>query len=126
MAASPQPRGRRTKPASVLAIFCNPQGTHELRLQNEQRVLQQVLGSQLVVAPAATLDDLRAALLGRRYDVIHFSGHGCVDGPLQSLVRRKMPGGLSPSESSLLLPLPRQHICRRWTRRHLRPTPRGS
>ena len=81
----------------VLAIFCNPKGTDALRLQAEQRVLQQALRSAsavLEVVPAATLDDLRAALMGKRFDVIHFSGHGCVDGPLQALVRHKTGGAV--------------------------------
>ena len=82
-------------PVRVLAIFCNPKGTDFLRLQSEQRVLQQALRStttSLQVVPAATIDDLRSALLGRCFDVIHFSGHGCVDGPLQSLVRQRLSG----------------------------------
>ena len=75
----------------VLAIFCNPRNTDPLRLQSEQRVLQQSLrasaSAELEVVPAATIDDLRSALLNQRFDVIHFSGHGCIDGPLQALVR---------------------------------------
>ena len=77
----------------VLAVFCNPRGTDHLRLQAEQRVLQQSLkfvSASLDIVPAATIDDLRMALLGQRYDVIHFSGHGCVDGPLQMLVQHKL------------------------------------
>jgi hypothetical protein len=89
--ASPRARSVR-----VLAIFCNPKGTDALRLQSEQRVLQQSLRSSssatLEVAPAATVDDLRAALLGKCFDVIHFSGHGCVDGPLQAMLRHKAAG----------------------------------
>lgn len=53
----------------ILAIFCNPKGTDALRLQAEQRVLQQSLKSAsavLEVVPAATIDDLRSALLGKR------------------------------------------------------------
>ena len=78
-------------PVRVLAIFCNPKGTDALRLQAEQRILQQALrssGVSLAVVPAATLDDLRSALLGQRFDVIHFSGHGCVDGPLAAMVKQ--------------------------------------
>ena len=74
----------------VLAIFCNPKGTDSLRLQTEQRVLQQCLPpavATLQVQPAATLDDLRQALLYQRYDVVHFSGHGCTDGPLLRMLR---------------------------------------
>ena len=61
-AANPEPPRLR-----VLAIFCNPRGTDHLRLQAEQRVLQQSLrfaSASLDPVPAATIDDLRVALLG--------------------------------------------------------------
>ena len=93
----------------VLAIFCNPKRTVSLRLQNEQRVLQQSLRSssaELEVVPAATLDDVRSCMLGKKFDVIHFSGHGCVDGPLQALVKHKQV----PSECTL----PAVAALRRW------------
>ena len=58
---------------SVLGIFANPKGTDALRLQNEQRLLQQCLalsqhrdGFALQVLSAATVDDVRRALLARR------------------------------------------------------------
>ena len=93
---------------SVLAIFCNPKGTDSLRLQSEQRILQRALRSTsatLEVVPAATLDDLRLALCGRRFDVIHFSGHGCVDGPLGSLVRHNLSRLATAADVRLLTPL---------------------
>ncbi len=106
-AAAQQQPPRRLK---VLAIFCNPKGTDALRLQSEQRVLQQSLRSaDLEVAPAATVDDVRSALLGKRFDVIHFSGHGCVDGPLQDCSRSILPQHLrrqAPPQASGIAPCP--------------------
>ena len=77
----------------VLAVFCNPKGTDSLRLQSEQRILQRCLPpstAALHVQPAATLDDLRQALLQQRYDIVHFSGHGCTDGPLLRMLRQTL------------------------------------
>ena len=74
----------------VLAVFCNPKGTDALRLQSEHRILQQCLPpdvATLQVQPAATLDDLRHALMKQRFDVVHFSGHGCTDGPMLRMLR---------------------------------------
>ena len=78
-----------------LGVFCNPRGTDALRLQSEQRVLQLALRRSAVdlsIAPAATVDDLQQALLhdAERFDLIHFSGHGCIEGPLQSMVKAAM------------------------------------
>lgn len=75
----------------VLAVFCNPKGTDALRLQAEQRILQRCLPPSvalLQIQPAATLDDLQQALLMHSFDVIHFSGHGCIDAPLVRLLRQ--------------------------------------
>ena len=77
----------------VLAVFCNPKGTDALRLQSEQRVLQQCLPQSvatLQIQPAATLDDLRCAIRQQRFDVVHFSGHGCTDGPLLRMLRQAL------------------------------------
>ena len=78
-------------PLRVLAVFCNPKGTDSLRLQAEQRILQRCLPpsvASLNIQPAATLDDLQQALLMNTFDVIHFSGHGCIDAPLVRLLRQ--------------------------------------
>ena len=64
--ADPQACEPPTRRQRVLAIFCNPLGTDHLRLQSEQRVLKQCLRdrAQLEIVPAATVDDVRQALLG--------------------------------------------------------------
>ena len=74
---------------AVLGIFANPKGTDALRLQNEQRLMQHCLALsqcrdsfELVTLSAATVDDVRRALLVRQYDVVHFSGHGDFAAPL--------------------------------------------
>ena len=55
----------------------------------------QIIESESVVEAEAAeraqaedqVDDLREALLRDSFDVIHFSGHGCVDAPLQRMLR---------------------------------------
>ncbi|KAL1508695.1 hypothetical protein AB1Y20_004790 [Prymnesium parvum] len=73
----------------VLGVFAQPKTTHPLRLQSEQREISQALSrsrhrDQIVfdALAAATIDDVRRALLTRRYDVVHFAGHGDFDAPL--------------------------------------------
>ena len=119
----------------VLAIFCNPRNTDALRLQSEQRVLQQSLRSTsatLEVVPAATIDDLRAALLNRQFDVIHFSGHGCVDGPLLSLVKHKLSAAAiqlpdsSPAAMMNLCYAPAVAALKRWLEQNHVSSPSSS
>ena len=105
----------------VLAVFCNPKGTDPLRLQAEQRILQRCLPSNthtLNVQPAATLDDLREALLRDSFDVIHFSGHGCVDAPLQRMLRHALQAqhGLDAQLNPKLLQClpPAVQLLKRW------------
>ncbi|KAL1526146.1 hypothetical protein AB1Y20_014874 [Prymnesium parvum] len=88
---SRSPRPSRDAPLRVLAVFCNPKGTDALRLQAEQRILQRCLPpgvAALTIQPAATLDDLQQTLMVHSFDVIHFSGHGCIDAPLGRLLRQ--------------------------------------
>ena len=101
----------------MLAVFCNPKGTDPLRLQAEQRILQRCLPAgahTLNVQPAATLDDLREALLRDSFDVIHFSGHGCVDAPLQRMLRlqRGLDAQLNPKLLQCLPPA--VQLLKRW------------
>lgn len=71
----------------ILLVCANPRGTVPLRLGAEERALREAL--QLAthrdmfvveVLHAATLDDLRRALLRARYDIVHFSGHATSNG----------------------------------------------
>ena len=68
--------------------------------------------------PAATLDDLREALLRDSFDVIHFSGHGCVDAPLQRMLRHALQAqhGLDAQLNPKLLQClpPAVQLLKRW------------
>jgi hypothetical protein len=72
---------RRAK-ERILAIFANPHGSDPLRLGEEDRVLHECLRGarsrklHLEVRHAATVHDLRRALLEETAHVVHFSGHG--------------------------------------------------
>ena len=68
---------------SILAVFACPEGYDGLRLGAEDRVIHECLdrsisrGSiRLEVLHAATVHDLRRALLGAEYSIVQFSGHG--------------------------------------------------
>ena len=73
----------------VLGVFAQPKSTQPLRLHSEQREITQCLMRAKFresfcfdALAAATIDDLRRALLAKRYDVVHFAGHGDYDAPL--------------------------------------------
>jgi 2-phosphoglycerate kinase len=73
-------------PEKVLAIFANPRGSDPLRLQEEDRVIHECLQLarrrrlQLVIRHAATIHDVRRALLNEQCSIVHFSGHGTGSG----------------------------------------------
>jgi len=67
----------------VLLVCANPRGTNPLRTAQEDRTLRESVhfsphGSKIEVETlnAATIDDLRRALLKSHFDIVHFSGHG--------------------------------------------------
>jgi hypothetical protein len=67
----------------VLLVFANPEGSTPLRLQAEERVIKEAIQLakaretvELKTLAAATVDDLRRALLSNEYQIVHFSGHG--------------------------------------------------
>lgn len=71
----------------ILAVFANPRNSSTLRLGQEDKALKECIrrsknrdSINLVVHHAATVQDLRRALLDDSYDVIHFSGHGTHSG----------------------------------------------
>lgn len=67
----------------VLLIFANPNGTHPLRLQSEEKCIREALrqgahGDRVVVdvLAACTIDELARKLMNSAgYEIIHFSGH---------------------------------------------------
>jgi len=72
-----------TKHTSILAVFANPKGSNSLGLGAEDRVIKECLklgefrdNISLHVLHAATVHDVRRALLAKGYRIIHFSGHG--------------------------------------------------
>jgi CHAT domain len=67
----------------VIVVFANPSGTTQLRLAHEDRAIRHAIERgkardfiSLEVRHAATVDDLRRALLDDEYEILHFSGHG--------------------------------------------------
>lgn len=71
----------------ILAIFANPRGSDPLRLGTEDRVIHECLKLSkhrdsiiLDVLHAATVHDVRRALLEEDYRIVHFSGHGTGSG----------------------------------------------
>jgi hypothetical protein len=80
-----EPRAAEQESAqlSVLFLAANPSGTDPLRLDRELRIIREAiqLGRDrdkfhFEICTAATIHDLRRALLKGRYDVVHISGHG--------------------------------------------------
>ena len=66
----------------VLFVSCSPADQEALRVSGELRAIRESLklgenGNKVIVEdlPAATIDDLRRALLINAYDIVHFSGH---------------------------------------------------
>ena len=77
------------KATRILLVCANPRGTDPLRTAEEDRTLRESLRlspnrDQIEVETlnAATIDDLRRALLWKPFDVVHFSGHGTQTGLL--------------------------------------------
>ncbi len=67
---------------AILLVCANPRGTDALRLGEEERALREALRLAthrerftLAVLNAATIDDLRRALLRDSYGIVQFSGH---------------------------------------------------
>ena len=91
---------------SILFVASNPSGTARLQLERELRIIREAIdlaryGDRLTLdaITAATIHDLRRALLRRPYQIVHVSGHGEPDGLLfEDLVgnrERISPAGLA-------------------------------
>lgn len=72
-----------TDKTRVLLVCANPRGTDPLRTAEEDRTLRESIrlspkrdNFEVETLSAATIDDLRRALLRNNFDVVHFSGHG--------------------------------------------------
>jgi hypothetical protein len=84
----------------VLLVLCSPSDEERLRVDIEHRSVMKAIngardGSRVALTPlpAATIDDLRRALLKSDFEIIHFSGHGDSD----FLVFETADGGSSPA-----------------------------
>ena len=71
----------------ILAVFASPHGSDPLRLGAEDRVIRECINLSrfrdsigLEVLHAATIHDVRRALLVGSYRIVHFSGHGTGQG----------------------------------------------
>ncbi len=78
-----------TDTTNVLLVCANPRGSEPLRTAEEDRTLRESIQLSanrdhfhIETLNAATVDDLRRALLRERFDVVHFSGHGSTRGLL--------------------------------------------
>lgn len=92
---------------AILFLAANPAGTDPLRLDRELRVIREAIERsrhrttlRLEIRTAATIHDLRRALLDGQFDLVHLSGHGeqegllledesgeCVEVPKRALAR---------------------------------------
>ena len=106
------------QPLAVLFIAANPGGTDPLRLDRELRVIQEAIRFSRLrqqfdvqLRVAATVHDLRRALLDRQYDVVHVSAHG------------EQEGLILEDESGAAVQIPRQALAGLFA---LHTEPRGS
>lgn len=93
---------------NVLLVCANPRGSDPLRTAEEDRTLRESLrlspnrdSFEVETLNAATIDDLRRALLRKPFHVVHFSGHGTQGG----LVFEDAQGNLMVPQSAALADL---------------------
>ncbi|MEV8032358.1 CHAT domain-containing protein [Streptomyces sp. NPDC086182] len=89
-------------PLRVLVFLADPTDHARLRLQAEERILREIREParlDVTVCPAARATDVLPALLDARPDVVHFSGHGSVDG---MLIFEDALGGSAPVSARAL------------------------
>ena len=96
---------------NILLICANPWNSQRLRLANEERAIREAINEsphreriQLTVCPAATVEDLRKALLRTDFQIVHISGHGGTRGLLLEGEKRENGGHrVSPEELTTML-----------------------
>ena len=76
-----------SKLTKVLLVLANPAGTDMLALGREERIIREAIqlskyrdNINLHTLPAATITDIRRALLNENYRIVHISGHGTLSG----------------------------------------------
>ncbi|MEX5218412.1 MAG: CHAT domain-containing protein [Nitrospira sp.] len=79
----PDKLGQSLGAVRILLASCSPDVSAPLGLQTEERTIKEAIQlskyrDHIVIEtlPAATIDDLRRALLTVSFEIIHFSGHG--------------------------------------------------
>lgn len=82
-AASPAPAPTTGDRMNVLLVFSNPSDTKPLRLADEDRAVREAIklskardAIEIESLHAASIDDLRRALIDKKRQVVHFAGHG--------------------------------------------------
>ncbi len=72
---------------NILVVFANPRGSDQLRLGAEDKAIRESIrrsryrdNISITVCHAATVHDLRRALLDEALQVVHISGHGTSNG----------------------------------------------
>ncbi len=75
--------GEMLEKIRVLFVSCSPSDENRIRVDREQRAINEAIDNGrartkiiLTSRPAATIDDLRRALLEEAFEIVHFSGHG--------------------------------------------------
>lgn len=98
----------KAEKTNVLLVCANPRGTDLLRTTEEDRTLRESLRLSpnrdqfdVETLNAATIDDLRRALLRKPFGIVHFSGHGTQGG----LVFEDAQGKLMVPQSAALAEL---------------------
>ena len=76
-----------SKGIKILLIFANPGDQKNLQLEREDRAIQEAIqlstqrdAISLTVIHAASIHELRRAMLADDFQIIHFAGHGTPDG----------------------------------------------
>lgn len=84
---SPLEKEGTVMPTSILVVFANPKGSDPLRLQAENRIINECIklgkhreNLSLKICSAATIDDVRRVLLEQDYHIVQFSGHASPKG----------------------------------------------
>lgn len=98
----------------ILLVCANPRGTDPLRTAEEDRTLRESIQLspdsntfEVETLNAATVDDLRRALLKNKFDIVHFSGHGTRAGLFFEDVNGKR---MVPSSNALAELLSRRNV----------------
>lgn len=98
------------KTTNILLVCANPRGTDSLRTAEEDRTLRESITLSryrdhihIQTLNAATIDDLRRALLNDVFDIVHFSGHGTKRGLVFEDVKGRLMVPSSEALAELLL-----------------------